>query len=248
MTGDAYVNAPDTDLIVSAIRVKGGATQLPAGGVTNLQMAIRNIGTVTPTSDIRSSYSFCGPLPGTSCVQVADDQSYREELTPNRDQWEETKAPIRVPSTPGSYLLKGCTDYQGTAKETDEGNNCKTSAVTVIPSTPDFIVASMGIREGTSIKKGSRVHPWCVVQNTGGPSPSAIRLAYYINADVYRDNDTVEAFELCAGCSKFEEVLNNDIKLGDKGTRTYRCCVDYQGAVTESNEGNNCSTMSFTVR
>lgn len=248
VTADAYVNIPDTDLIVSAIQVKGGATQLPASGITNLQMAIRNIGTVTPTASIRSNYSFCGPLPSSVCVQAADDGSEAGELVPGRDQWEETLAPIPVPATAGSYFIKGCVDYQNAVLETNETNNCSTRIVQVVVPSPDFIVSAFGLREGTSIKAGTRVHPWCTVTNVGGPSPAAMRLAYYINWNVYRDSDAVEAYELCAGCSKKEEVLNNNIKLGDKGTRTYRCCVDYQGVVAEANESNNCATMSFTVR
>ena len=248
VTSDNLVNVPDTDLTISTIQVKGGATQLPAGGVTNLQLAIRNIGTVTPAAGIRSNYSFCGPLPSTTCTQAADDGSEAAELTSGRDQWEETKAPVGVPSAPGDYLLQGCADYQQAVTETDETNNCTTRTVSVVIPTPDFIISALGLREGTSIKKGTRVHPWCTVKNIGGPAPAASRLAYYINADTYRDNDTVEASELCAGCSKKEEVLNNDIKLGDKGTRTYRCCADYQGAVRETDEGNNCAVMSFKVK
>jgi hypothetical protein len=248
VTSDNLVNVPDTDLTISTIQVKGGATQLPAGGVTNLQLAIRNIGTVTPAAGIRSNYSFCGPLPSATCTQVADDGSEAAELTSGRDQWEETKAPVAVPSAPGDYLLQGCADYQQAVTETDETNNCTTRTVSVVIPTPDFIISALGLREGTSIKKGTRVHPWCTVKNIGGPAPAASRLAYYINADTYRDNDTVEASELCAGCSKKEEVLNNDIKLGDKGTRTYRCCADYQGAVRETDEGNNCAVMSFKVK
>ncbi len=247
VTGNQVENVPDTDLTVSVVRVKSGAVVLPAGGVTSLQMAIRNVGTVSATATIRSNYSFCGPLPSIFCTQVADDESIASELTPGRDQWEETQVPIGVPSVPGNYLLKGCADYLGTQTETDETNNCLSMVVQVVIPSPNFVVSALGLREGTRIRSGTRVHPWCTVTNIGGPSPSAIRLAYFINADVYRDNDTVEAYELCAGCSKTEDVQNDNIKLGDKGTRTYRCCVDYQGAVSESNEGDNCATMSLVV-
>lgn len=242
-------NNPTYDLTVSAIQVKGGGTTLPAGGVTNLQMAIRNIGTATPTTGVRSNYSFCGPSPSTACTQATDDGSEGYELTPGRDQWEETQAPVGVPGTPGNYLLQGCADYQNAVVETNESNNCTTTAVQVVTPSPDFVISALGLREGTSIKAGTRVHPWCTVTNIGtGPSPSGMRISYYINWDVYRDSDAVDAFEMCTGCSKTEEVLNDNIKLGDKGTRSLRCCADYQGVVSESNESNNCTTMYFTVR
>lgn len=249
VTADPIVNKPDTDLIISVIEVKGGATVLAGGGLTNLKMAIQNIGTMTPPAGkFRSSYSFCGPLPNTACTQVADDESEASNLTPGRDLWEETLVPVRIPSTLGTYLLKGCADYQGDVSESEEENNCATRTVQVVDAKPDFIVSALGLREGTVIKSGTRVHPWCTVTNIGvGPSASPIRLAYYINTNEYRDDDNVDAVELCVGCSKTEEVQNNNIKLGDRGTRTYRCCADYQGSVSESNEGNNCTTMTFTV-
>jgi len=119
VTADPIVNLPDTDIITSLIEVKGGATVLAAGGLTNLKMAIRNIGTLTPPAgDFRSSYRFCGPLPSTTCTQVADDGSEASNLTPGRDLWEETQVPVRIPSTLGTYLLTGCADYQGNVNQT----------------------------------------------------------------------------------------------------------------------------------
>ncbi len=87
------------------------------------------------------------------------------------------------------------------------------------------------------------------MQNIGqGPSPSNINISYYINWDVYRDNDTVEAYQLCPnGCQATEEVHNDNIKLGDTGTRSYRCCADTNSQVVETNESNNCATMYLKV-
>jgi hypothetical protein len=57
----------------------------------------------------------------------------------------------------------------------------------------------------------------------------------------------VEANEMCVGCEQHEQVNNNNIKLGDRGIRSYMCCVDNKGAVDELNESNNCATIYFTV-
>ncbi len=113
-------------------------------------------------------------------------------------------------------------------------------------SHPDLIVTAVWLKEGSTIKKGSVVHPYCTVKNIGTAASGAFRIAYYINADQYRDDDGVDP--LCAGCSATEYVSNNNIKLGDAGNRTLRCCADYKGEVSESNESNNCSTISFVVR
>ncbi|MFA6056241.1 MAG: CARDB domain-containing protein, partial [Thermodesulfovibrionales bacterium] len=136
-----------------------------------------------------------------------------------------------------------------------------TQTVTANPSCnpsvgPDFIISDLYIkvgstvyRAGGTIGKDSYVHPYCTVKNIGnsGTHPS-FRLAYYINADNYRDSDGLDPNELCVGCSKTENVSSDSIKLGDTGTRTYRCCADYQSAVSELNESNNCATMTFTVK
>lgn len=243
-------NTPTYDLTVTVIQV---STPQPVMVDSSMgtKMAIRNIGTAVPMVTSRHKYEMRGPSTNSLWMQIADDGTDPGDLIPGRDQWEETKALVRSPTMPGLYELRGCADYYNTVTETDETNNCLTTTFTVVPRPdvrPNFVVSAFGLREGTTIQKGTRVHPWCTVQNVGGASPGAIQLAYYINADVFRDNDTVEASELCAGCSKTEEVKNNNIKLGDKGTRTYRCCADYQGAIAESNEGDNCSTMSFKVR
>ena len=155
---------------------------------------------------------------------------------------------VPAPSVVGDYTLRGCADYQGSVVESNEANNCLETPFEIKAGQPDFIIIATGLTEGTSIKSGTRAHPYCIVQNIGtGNSPREMRLAYYINQDTYRDDDNVSANEMCIGCQQKEEVNNNDIKLGDRGTRTLRCCADYQGVVAESNESNNCLTVEFQV-
>jgi hypothetical protein len=130
------------------------------------------------------------------------------------------------------------------------GNSSTTSAFTVVPlpvkNKPDFVVDYLYLEEGASIKAGTRVHPHCFVRNVGNaPSPSPMRIAYFINADQFCDDDVVDA--MCAGCTQEEKVSNDDIRLTDKGPLTYMCCADINGQVSESDENNNCKTISFTV-
>lgn len=149
-----------------------------------------------------------------------------------------------------------CADYLGQVAESNESNNCAISSFYVNETKPDFIVSDLYIkigsavyRNGSSFSRGQYVHPHCTVTNIGtsGIHPG-FRLAYYINTGVYRDSDGLDPNELPVGASKTEYVSSSSIKLGDRGTRTYTCCVDYLSQVAELNESNNCATMTFYVR
>ncbi len=242
------VNMPDTDLIVSSIGIKGKSF-LYTSEMYGAFMTIRNTGAVLPATTTRSQYAIKGPSTNNQYTQIADDGSEASNFSHNRDQYEEMISLIQAPSVPGWYTLRGCADYLNLANETNETNNCTEIPFEVRQAYPDFVVSAMWLREGTSIKKNTRVHPYCTVQNIGnGAPPRSILIAYYINSGVFRDNDTVEASEIGPGQSKTENVQNDNIKLGDRGNRTYTCCVDYQGQVAESNEGNNCATIGFKVK
>ncbi len=241
------------DLTISSVTLDDGKTSLLEGEAYGLRTAIRNIGTTMCPSGTQTTYYE--KAPGGSFVQMAGDGSDQWELGPGVDQWEHTmNQPFRA-SVPGTHEIMACTDTNGQNPETNEGNNCLISSYEVIAYRPDFYVPDLYLKVGSSfirnggiVKKDSYVHPYCTVKNVGNaPSPTSILLGYWINWDRFRDNDTVEASELCVGCEKTEAVVSDSIRLGDTGARTYRCCVDYQGAVSELNEGNNCALMNFTV-
>lgn len=158
-----------------------------------------------------------------------------------------------IPDRPGSRIcFRARWDTAEEIRETSENNQsrdeCYTIRTPVQP--PNFKILTLGIPEMANgiVKKDTRVHPWCTVINTGGPSPTGMRIAYYINWDKYRTDDGIDKEQLCAGCQQTERVNNDDIRLGDTGTRTYRCCADYQGAVVESDEGDNCAIITFVVK
>jgi len=158
---------------------------------------------------------------------------------------------VAAPTTVGYYDIRACADYQGGVEESNENDNCKESlsVFEVKEGKPDFIVTNLWLREGTSFKQGTRVYPYCTVKNIGTVAPPRdMRIAYYINQNEYRDSDNVSISDMDPGREQTENVNNDNIKLGDKGTRTYRCCADYLGQVAESDESNNCATMTFVVK
>ena len=155
----------------------------------------------------------------------------------------------------GTRTYTCCVDSKNQLPELNEGNNCKSATYTVVPYKSDLIVSDLYlitsggqvVRNGTSIPQHTTVHPYCVATNQGNRNVrNGTRLRYEVDAGNYRGDDGLDAADLKVGASK-TEYMSDGFRLGDTGTRTYRCCVDYQGQESELNEGNNCATMSFTV-
>lgn len=251
-----YPVSGDVDLVVAVAQLVGQKTSVNLGSTYRLEMAVENVGLDAPMIGFRSAYYLQKPG-ATAFTRVADDGSNSDELVPpGRWQWEATPTEGYVADKIGTHNVTICADYQASVPELDESNNCSSFSFEVLPVGPDFVVADQYIkvgsttyRAGSTIKKSSYVHPYCVVKNIGnsGTHPG-FRLAYYINANKYRDSDGVDPNQVGVGVSHTEYVSSDSIRLGDTGTRTYRCCADYQGAVPELNETNNCSTMTFYVR
>jgi hypothetical protein len=243
------------DFVVTSVGTKNGKTTLNFAENFGLQMFIKNQGTVNSPVGIRSAYYLKNPNQ-TTFQYITDDGSDASDLPVGATKQEATSTEPYVANISGTWEIMACADYQGDVLEISESNNCLTSSFFVNNAKPDFVVSDLylvvngGIyRNGSSFGKGQYVHPYCTVKNIGTSGiHSGFRLAYYINASEYRDSDGLDTNELPVGASKTEYVSGNTIKLGDTGARSYRCCVDYQGVVSELNENNNCATMTFNVK
>ncbi len=237
------------DLVISSGNLTKGRLALNQGEPYGFGATVLNLGPDSCPSDTRLSYFY--KKPGDADWRSADgDDTPASKLLPNQSNEEWMTEDTLVADIPGTYQARICADTNNGNRETIESNNCFDFSYTVLAIVwkPDFIVSALWIAEGTTIKSGTRVHPHCNAKNIGNATPTKdMRLAYYINSNQYRDDDNVEASEMCVGCEQHEQVNNNNIKLGDRGTRSFMCCVDYQGAVSELNEGNNCATIYFTV-
>jgi hypothetical protein len=241
-------NNPTVNFTVTAIQIASTPIPVPTGGAMGAKMAIRNIGTTAPTVGIRSSYSH-RPLGSTGpWTQIADDGSDPQDLVPNQDNWEEILSLVTAPTISGWYELRACADYQNVVAESNEGDNCLTTTFEVVPPRPDFVVTAVGPAGGSaSIKAGTRFYPAMYIKNVGNaPSPAAIRSSYWFmgpgtgGAWVYITDDGTEASRLCVGCEEREQY-DGGMKISVRGVYYFKGCADYQNAVTESNEANNCT-------
>ncbi len=236
------------DFAITNVSLTGGRTQLNIGDHFGLRMVVSNLSPTPSPRPIRSAY-YLLPPGATSWQYGTDDGTEAYQLCSGCSMEEWNKTDPFVANVAGVWQGMVCADYLGVQSEDDETNNCTEFSfeVRLIPVRPDFIISSLGFREGLRFKSGTRVHPWAYVKNIGNASPSvATKIAYYIDGG-YRDNDSIEIGEALPGVDHFEEVLNNDIKLGDKGNRTLKVCADYQGSQIELNESNNCLSVPFVV-
>lgn len=229
------------DMVIKGLGLTNGRTQLTQGGRFGLQAWPKNIGGRKAAA---SRMAYYLQTPGGGLNYVMDDGV--DELGPGQESWELTGDEPFTANVSGWWHAYATADYQGNVTEGNENNNGMEYWFYVVPAMPDLVVEAMWLAEGSTVKKDTRVHPYCVVKNIGNGNAGPSRLAYYIDQYKYRDGDDVGS--LCPGCSATEHVMNDNIRLGDKGGRTYRCCVDNWGAVPESNESNNCATSNFTVR
>ncbi len=236
------------DFEITNVSLTGGRTQLNIGDHFGLRMVVSNLGLTPSPRPIRSAY-YLLPPGATSWQYGSDDGTEAYQLCSGCSMEEWNKTDPFVANVAGIWRGMACADYLGVQSEDDETNNCTEFSfeVMLIPVRPDFVITRLGFREGLRFKNGTRVHPWAYVKNIGNASPSvATKIAYYIDGG-YRDNDSIEIGEAMPGVEHFEEVLNNDIKLGDKGNRTLKVCADYQGSQIELSESNNCLSVPFVV-
>lgn len=210
---------------------------------------IQNIGEINLPIDVKASHRM--------------DGEERDDDTVGRGDVEIGEIDTEVVWSDGGWKLGNtgdrtytcCVDSKGWLPELNEANNCKSAMFHVVTWKADLIVSDLYlktsngqvVRNGGSIPEDTTVNPYCQVSNVGNRNArNGTRLSYEVDVGNRRGDDGLDASDLKVGASKME-YMSDSFRLGDTGSRTYRCCADYQGSEPESNEGNNCSTMSFTV-
>jgi subtilase family serine protease len=173
-------------------------------------------------------------------------------LNPNATFTEEFTVKVRPETVPGSYKVEACADSGKVVPEQDDEDNCKISTGSVtITAVPDLIVTSIAVPGGTpSIKRGTTFVVTSVVKNQGLIGSSGVatttqfKLVRVNAAAVTRTLGGTQAVDpLVAGASS--PSLQTTVTIpGSTQTGQYQvqACADSGKALTESQEGNNCTT------
>lgn len=236
---ERYPIIGDYNLIVDNASLTNNLTEVYQNTIGRVRYAIVNIDKDTPLSSqgVRSRVEV--KKPGSlNYVLINEDGSDSDELIPNRFQEESTSLDGFPFDIPGIWTFKITTDYNQRLIETNEGDNAFCFSISVIPDNrkADIVIAGCGLKEGSSFKKGKKVHPYVYVENKGNAYPEGkIEIDYLIDGR-RRDGDTIEASELGPGTKRHEKVNNDKIKLGDKGNRTLKVTIKIKGKLIDSEE------------
>ncbi len=167
---------------------------------------------------------------------------------------------------PGIYNFVVCSDRKevndngdGEVPEKHKSNNCSTEAVFevmadpgYIPPRPNFTVHSFRFLQAPYYA-ADPVRFAGSIQNQGTIRPSTgIRSSYSVSCnggpEQYLTDDGTDADQLEPGESASEENQSLVYLPNTPGSCTARMCADYQNAVTESDETNNCQAITFTLQ
>jgi len=159
---------------------------------------------------------------------------------------------LSVPGTTpaGFYFLLACADDAGAVVEADEVNNCQVSARQVQVVSADLLVTSLTDPPGGSLAAGKSFSVTDTVQNQG-PGPSgASTVRYYLSTDPHEKSMGGPLTGTRSVPSLTPQGMTGSTSKGTASVTIPRgtlagiyfllACADDAGAVTESNEANNC--------
>lgn len=195
----------------------------------------------------------------TQCSNLEPDETHTETKNTVVREWI---------TTPGIYNMVYCIDHPqndhnnpGDHQEQHESNNCSTEAVFEVTSNSienadpryiDFTVSGFQFLQAPYYA-GDYARFGATVTNQGNIGSSAdIRSNYSVQCPgtgfVQVADDGTMASTLVAGASAFEENIGAVTMPNVAGTCSARFCADYQNAVSESDETNNCTSFDFVLQ
>src|SRR5262249_47763181 len=149
----------------------------------------------------------------------------------------------------GTYFLLACADDTGLVEETNEGNNCRSSAGQVLVRMPDLVETSVG-DPPPAAATGLSFTVTDTVQNAGTAPAGASSTRYYLSLDTLKDGADLLLLgsravpALADGATSTDSVTVTIPPAATAGLYFLLACADDQGAVAENNETNNCAASS----
>ena len=151
-----------------------------------------------------------------------------------------------APEYPGIYNAVWCVDSGKNVTESNEGDNCHAEDVFTVWSNPDLIVSSVVLGGGkTSLTPNEVFSINTVITNAGENFGKTILIGYYLS-NVLIGTDQIKRENLKGGVSK-TETLSGAIAPSTAGSYALKVCADFDNRVQETNENNNCLSVSVSV-
>lgn len=136
--------------------------------------------------------------------------------------------------------------------EEHESNNCSTEAVFTVSGSFNFHITSLALGGNkTSLNVSETFSVDTTAHNAGDNSPRDTRIGYFLSGgnipgEMLVGTDAIKEESFTAGVSK-SETLNNVVAPAIAGLYTLKTCTDYDNLVQETNEGDNCMSISLSV-
>ena len=159
-----------------------------------------------------------------------------------------------IPTTApfGTYRLIACADDTAVVGESNETNNCRASAGTIVIGTADLVVTTIS-NPPASAKRGTAFAVTDTVKNQGDAAAGASTTRYYLSLDGLRDTaDRLMTGTRSVGTLAPASTSSGSVNVIVPSTLTpgsyfVIACADGVSRVTESTETNNCRTSATAV-
>jgi hypothetical protein len=239
------------DLAVTSISVP---STVYSGLTFPIQFGVTNRGSrPTAGSRLRIYLSTDAQL---SAGDVLLRDRYTPEIAAGASQWTAISEVVPPEVTPGSYYLLLVSDAAGTASESNERNNTMVAEVTVsrpIPTTPIPDLVTTGVSVPSTLQRGAGFPLRFTVVNRGTGTAGASRVKIYLSTDAAVSSRDVLLRSryipaLAPGAAESVSITEMVPLAIRPGSYKVLTVVDPDSAVRESNEPNNITVTSVTVR
>jgi subtilase family serine protease len=158
---------------------------------------------------------------------------------------------VKAGTPEGTYFLLACSDDTKLVAESNEANNCRASATTVVVTGPDLVESALS-NPPASAAAGSSFSVTDTARNQGSAAAGATFTNYYLSlnttkggTDVFIGGRSVPA--LAAGATSTATV-SVTIPAGTAPNSYFvLACADSANSVIETNEKNNCRASATKV-
>ncbi len=184
-------------------------------------------------------------------------REYTQAINLPKDATHTEHVVYTVPPGATEVCFKGKIDAEDEASENNEGDNWSPVACFRVDNNPtvNFITTFIGLTNTpTPVPPGSAMRARMAIRNVGTTAPSAaIRSSYSYRPLgstgpwIQIADDGSDPSDLVPNRDHWEETLSAVTAPQVPGWYELRGCADYQNAVLESNETDNCLTTTFEV-
>lgn len=151
----------------------------------------------------------------------------------------------------GNYYILFFADYSYMVTESNENNNVKYYAVTVVSPVVDLFIQTPSLSV-SSVVPGGAFTSYCYIYNQGNSSVSSSNVGYYLSADTLWDaGDTYLSYSyggtLAANSSSYKSQSQTMPSSTPVGSYYILFFADYSNNVPEATETNNVSYVAINV-